>query len=208
MSITLSLTLIIILITVGVSIYSFSNPDTKYNLMFIPFNVKHRKNQGYRFLSHIFVHADWMHLIFNMWVLYVFGSYVEGKFLSLDFGIVGYLNYGFLYFGGALFAAIIPFIRNRDNPNYLSLGASGAVSAVVFASIILVPHIEIGLIFLPKIPGYLFGILYIAFEYYMDKRGNSGIAHDAHLGGAVFGIVYVIATKFNQFEAFIFYIVN
>ncbi len=208
MSITVSLTLIIILITIGISIHSFSNPDTKYKLMFIPFNIKHRKNQSYRFVSHIFIHADWMHLIFNMYVLYIFGNLVEDIFLQLDYGIVGYLNYGFLYFGGALFATIIPFARNRDNPNYLSLGASGAVSAIVFSSIILAPQIEIGLIFLPKIPGYLFGILYIAFEYYMDKRGNSGIAHDAHLGGAVFGIVYVIATKFNQFEAFIFYIVN
>ncbi len=204
----MSITLILVIITSVLSVYAFSNPEQKYKLMFIPFNIKHRKNQGYRFFSHLFIHADWMHLIFNMYVLYIFGELVESVFMNLDGAVNGHLNYLLLYFGGGLFATLIPFGRHKDNPNYLSLGASGAVSSLVFASIILAPNIEIGLIFLPKIPGYLFGILYIAFEYYMDKRGNSGIAHDAHIGGAIFGIVFVIATKFNQFQAFINYIVN
>jgi membrane associated rhomboid family serine protease len=204
----MSITVIIAVLKIISSVYAFSNPEVKYKMMFIPFNIRHRKGQSYRFIAHIFIHADLMHLIFNMYVLYIFGELVESIFISLDSPVVGHINYLLLYFGGALFATLIPFARNKDNPNYLSLGASGAVSAIVFASIILAPNIEIGLIFLPKIPGYLFGILYIAFEYYMDKRGNSGIAHDAHIGGAVFGLVYVIATKFNQFEAFIQYIVN
>ena len=177
--------------------------------MFIPFNIFHHKKQGYRFLSHIFIHADWMHLIFNMYVLYIFGNSVENKFLSIDNNnVIASINYIYLYFGGALFATLIPFIRNLNNPNYLSLGASGAVSAIIFASIILLPQKDINIFFLPPIPSYLFGILYIAFEYYMDKRGNTGIAHDAHIGGALFGVVYIITTKFNQFEAFIQYVIN
>lgn len=202
------ITFFVLLTTIIASVMAFQNPDMRYKMMFIPFNIKHRNNQGYRFFSHIFIHADWMHLIFNMYVLYGFGIYVEEIFQILDPGVKGLLNYGMLYFGGALFATLIPFGRNKDNPNYMSLGASGAVSAVIFASIILVPQIEIGLIFLPKIPGYLFGILYIAFEIYMDKRGNTGVAHDAHIGGAVFGVVYVIATQFNQFQTFIAYLLN
>lgn len=202
------ITFFVLLTTVIASVMAFHNPDMRYKMMFIPFNIKHRKNQGYRFFSHIFIHADWMHLIFNMYVLYGFGIYVEEIFQILDPGVKGLLNYGMLYFGGALFATLVPFGRNKDNPNYMSLGASGAVSAVIFASIILVPQIEIGLIFLPKIPGYLFGILYIAFEIYMDKRGNTGVAHDAHIGGAVFGVVFVIVTQFNQFQTFIAYILN
>lgn len=202
------ITFFVLLTTVIASVMAFQNPDMRYKMMFIPFNIKHRKNQGYRFFSHIFIHADWMHLIFNMYVLYGFGIYVEEIFQILDPGVKGLLNYGLLYFGGALFATLVPFGRNKDNPNYMSLGASGAVSAVIFASIILVPQIEIGLIFLPKIPGYLFGILYIAFEIYMDKRGNTGVAHDAHIGGAVFGVVFVIVTQFNQFQTFIAYILN
>jgi len=202
------ITTFILLATVITSIMAFSNPDMRYKLMFMPYNIKNRKNQGYRFFSHIFIHADWMHLLFNMYVLYGFGSYVEQVFQEIDPGVKGMMNYGVLYFGGALFATLLPFGRNRDNPNYMSLGASGAVSAVIFSSIILMPGIEIGLIFLPKIPGYLFGILYLAFEFYMDKRGNTGVAHDAHIGGAVFGIVYVIATQFNQFQAFIAYLSN
>jgi membrane associated rhomboid family serine protease len=202
------ITLFILITTVIASVMAFSNPELRYKLMFIPYNIKHRKNQEYRFLAHIFIHADWMHLLFNMYVLYGFGTYVEWIFQELDPGAKGMLNYGMLYFGGALFATLVPFGRNKDNPNYLSLGASGAVSAVIFASIILIPGIEIGLFFLPKIPGYLFGILYLAFEFYMDKRGNTGIAHDAHIGGAVFGVVYVIVTQFNQFQTFIAFLLN
>lgn len=203
----MSVTYIILGITVLISVMAFSNAELKYKFMFIPHVIQNQTKQHYRFISHILIHADWMHLIFNMYVLFIFGTIVEEMIVELN-GDGGVLRYLLLYVGGAVFATLIPFIRNKENPNYMSLGASGAVSAVVFASIILAPQIKIGLVFLPAIPGYLFGILYIAFEYYMDKKGGSGVAHDAHLGGAVFGLAYVIATQFDAFQRFIQYISN
>lgn len=198
-------TLVIIVVTILLSIRAFNDSGVKYKWVNYPYKMK-RENEWYRTISHMFIHADYIHLFFNMFVLFSFGRMMEYMFVE-SFGIGGHFHFFLLYFLGGLAAGLWPFIRNADNPNYMSLGASGAVSAVLFASILWYPQGGIYMMFIPvEIPAWLFGILYLLFEYYMSKRGNSGIAHDAHFGGAVFGLVYVLIINFDKGKAFFSYI--
>lgn len=143
-----------------------------------------------------------MHLLFNMFVLFNFGSVLEDKFTELGVGIPA-LHYLLLYFGAALFSTIIPFARHKENPNYMSLGASGCVSAVLFAYICILPDTPLTFVFFPffSIPAWAIGIGYLVYEYYMDKRGGTNIAHDAHIGGAIFGIAFMLLFHFNDVKA-------
>lgn len=205
----LSFTLIIIAATALISWRAFQNREFKYKMMFYPYNVKHQR-EGYRYFTYMFVHADTMHLFFNMFVLYSFGNNME-MLLSIPYGRgLGWVHYGILYFAGGLFATVWPMIKNADNPNYMSLGASGAVSSVFFAFILWMPNAQLSLIFIPgvPIPAWLFGLLYLAYEYFMAKRGTSNIGHDAHFGGAIFGILYVLFINFEKGQQFISYIFN
>ncbi|WP_107037955.1 rhomboid family intramembrane serine protease [Brumimicrobium mesophilum] len=199
-------TLIIIVATVLWSLRAFKDAELKYKWIFYPYKVKREKEYS-RIISHVFIHGDTMHLIFNMFVLFSFGRIMEYIFVDYFGQGLGSLHFLLLYFLGGLAASVWPYLRNQDNPNYLSLGASGAVSAVLFASILWMPEGGIYLMFIPfEIPAWLFGILYLGFEYYMSKKGGSGIAHDAHFGGAVFGIIYVLLINFSKGPAFFEYI--
>ncbi len=199
---------IIVAATVLISLAAFNNNDLRYRLMYIPYRVKHNR-EHIRTLTHMFIHADYMHLIFNMFSLYMLGniflSSTGGIYVGVSDGlmetygtVLGQAHFLILYFLGGLFATVIPFMRNKDNPSYLSLGASGAVSSIIFAAIIWNPQMPLSLFFLPSIPAYIFGPLYILFEIYMDKRGNTGVAHDAHIGGAIFGIVYILIVNIDK----------
>ncbi len=218
---TLNVLIIIIAITSLISISAFNNRDLMYRYMFIPARIQ-ETGEKYRFFTHMFIHADYMHLIFNMISLYFLGNVMlnaeGGSYLDSSGGVLtisdGWIQqYGFwegqalflvLYFAGGLFATLIPYSRNKNNPSYMSLGASGAVSAVIFASIIWNPTLKIYLFFIPVgIPAFIFGPLYIAYEIYMDKRGNTGVAHDAHLGGAIFGILFVLFTNIEAGKRFL-----
>ncbi|MDG1333557.1 MAG: rhomboid family intramembrane serine protease [Crocinitomicaceae bacterium] len=191
--------------------------------MFIPYLVK-RDKQYYRIGSHILIHGDWGHLIFNGIALYYLGDallnlstgvyymtndlrdtfYLDGGLIEYYGAVMGQIHFGLIFILGGLFASIIPYIRNADNPSYRSLGASGAVSAVIFAAILWNPELKLNLLFIPiDIPAYIFGPLYLLFEFFMDKRGNSGIAHDAHIGGAIFGVLYVLVLNFDKGKDFI-----
>lgn len=193
----LSLTLLIVLLTVLISYQGFSNIKFQENSMYVPYEVKYNKAY-YRMLSHIFIHADWTHLSFNMISLYFLGSFLETQW-SLEFGLMGNYYFILLYFGGALIATIWPYYRNSENPGYRSLGASGAVSSVVFATMLWYPQLELYLMFIPiPIKAYILGPLYLAVEYYSMKRGGTGVAHDAHLGGALFGILFVLLIDSNK----------
>lgn len=210
---SLDILTLIILLTVIVSLMAFNNRSMLERMMFIPYAVKHEKNQ-FRILSHILIHADWAHLLFNMISLYFLGSHLlnasgfyyadGGGGLIANYGpIGGQLHFLAIYVLGALFATVIPFMRNKDNPHYRSLGASGAVSAIIFASIMWDPGMKLQFIFLPiPIPAYIFGPLYLLYEFYADKKGGTGIAHDAHIGGAIFGIVYVLIINIEKGKAF------
>lgn len=196
------MTLYIVIATSIVSFLAFQNREMLAKLMFNPYLVK-RSNQWYRSVTHAFIHSGWMHLLVNMWVLWNFGDIVEHAF-GTERGTLGVPIYLGLYFGGILFATLPSFKRHQDNFNYNSLGASGAVAAVLFASIYFRPTMDLYLMFIPlPIPAVIFGVLYLAFEWYMDKKSNDHIAHDAHFWGAAFGFTYAVIMVPGQFEWFI-----
>lgn len=198
----MSLTLIVIGITALISIQGFQNRELFHKLDFSPYQVTQRK-EWYRLLSHVLLHGDWAHLFVNMFVLWSFGSFVESSFETI-FGNKSIFYFSLLYIGGAAFASLPALKRHGNNPNYSAIGASGAVAAVLFTSIILSPMSKIGIIFIPiRIPAFVFGPLYIALEYYLDKRGGGRIAHDAHYWGAIFGFIFPIALKPELFLGFI-----
>lgn len=202
------ITLIIIVATVLISLKGFNDSNFQFKWIFYPYRLKN-KEESYRFVSHMFIHADTMHLFFNMFVLFSFGRMMEMIFV-LEYGsVLGRAYFIMLYFLGGIAAGLWPLARNIDNPNYMSLGASGAVSAVLFASILWYPNGGIYLLFFPfEIPAWLFGILYLAFEFYMSKRGGSRIAHDAHFGGAVFGILMVLLINIEKGKEFFSVVFN
>jgi membrane associated rhomboid family serine protease len=198
------LTYAILVITILVSLNGFNEPDFKRKLLMNPYDVVHYK-KWYRTFTHAFIHADFMHLGFNMYVLYLFGisgsegggatpylKSLEPTFVD-DFGLKGYWYFFLLYVGGILFSSLYSIYKHKDNPGYNSLGASGAVSAVIFGCIVLNPNAQLGLMFTPLMPAYIFGPLLLLAEYFMAKRGGTRIAHDAHILGAIFGIVFTIS---------------
>lgn len=190
-----------------VSITAMNNHALKNKLMFNAYMIKHRK-EWYRFFSNGLIHADWFHLGFNMFALYMFGRSVEHGYTFI-FGPKGVLFYVLLYVGGLVMSSVYSYEKNKDNIHYNALGASGAVSSVIFAYILLAPKAELMFMFLPiPIPAYLFGIIYLAAEYYMGKKGNTNIGHDAHFWGAIFGIVFTIILKPTLMTAFIKQITN
>ncbi len=186
-----SITLCILLITVVVSLYVSEKLELKHKMLFNPAKVYYH-NEWYRLFSHAFIHADLLHLGVNMFVLYFFGQYVEKFFLLKFEGGIGILYFLLLYVGGILFASLPALRKNRDNPVYNSLGASGAVSAVLFSSIILDPINTIYIYAAIPMPAIVFGVLYVIYEMYMNKRGGTNVAHDAHLLGALFGVLFTI----------------
>lgn len=203
----MGITFIIIGITVIVSILSFQNRELFGKLKFNAYFIKEH-NEWWRFGSYAFVHADWMHLIINMYVLYSFGSIVEETYFNL-FAYKGIMYFFLLYLGGILFSTVLDFGKHKGDVYYNAVGASGAVSAVVFASILIYPSGSIFLFPIPfAIPSWAFGILYIIYSAYMGKRGGDNIGHNAHLFGALFGIIYTVLTIPNIISNFIILLTN
>ncbi|MBL4862052.1 MAG: rhomboid family intramembrane serine protease [Crocinitomicaceae bacterium] len=212
---TFSVLIFILIATIGVSVTAFNNREMMDNMMYIPYDCKHNNNYA-RFFTHMLVHADWMHLGFNMFALYFLGKILLdvpcGVYQNIDCGFMqtygkglGQVHFLALYVLGGMFATLIPYIRHHDNPHYRSLGASGAVSAVIFGAILWNPGMPLKVLFLPSMPAFIFGPLYLLIEYFADKRGGTGIAHDAHIGGALFGLVYVLIINIDKGKEFIHY---
>jgi len=204
-----TITLVLVIITILISIGALSQAKIYEDLIFYPPAISERK-QFYRFISHGFIHADYMHLAFNMLALYSFGQGLERVF-SFDcvFDNMGRIFYLLLYFSAIAIASLPDYFRYRNSYHFSSLGASGAVSAVIFSMIVFFPQSEIRLFFIPfGIPGYIFGILYLAISAYLDRRGGGRINHSAHFWGAAYGIVFTLvfcrlfATDFNVYENF------
>lgn len=183
------ITLILIAINVIVSMIGFSNPDFLNKYLFWPYRQA-RENQQYRFITSGFLHADWMHLIFNMFTLYFFGQAIEMLFQG--YGLGGKLSYILLYMIGLVVASIPSYLKHKNNYGFRALGASGAVSAVVFASVLFNPWGKLYVFFIPM-PAIVFAVLYIWYCVYMAKRGGDNINHDAHLWGSLFGLLFTIA---------------
>lgn len=185
-----SLSLIIIIITCLISIMSFKRPGEIDKLSMWPYMVKEHK-QYYRFITAGVVHADYMHLGFNMLTMWFFGKYIETIFQQLFGGKIYFLVFYIL----ALIVSDIPsYVRHRNNYSYRSIGASGAVSAVVFAFILFQPWAKI-VVFVIPMPAILYGALFLGYSVYMSRRGGDGINHDAHFWGAVFGIVFPLCIR-------------
>lgn len=190
----LTLTNVIVAITVATSVIAFSNPADKEKMLFAPYVVK-RNKEYYRFISSGLIHGDWIHLFFNMFTFYSFGNIVELYYKDI-FGGLGWLVYLVLYFGGMIASETITYKTHQDNPLYRNLGASGAVSSVLFSFILFNPWAKLYLFFMPiGIPAVILGVAYMAYSYYASQRVQDGIAHDVHLYGAFFGLLFTIVMK-------------
>jgi membrane associated rhomboid family serine protease len=203
---TINITLLIIIATCITSFAAFNNSNITDRLIFYPPAVS-QHNQWYRFFSCGLIHADIPHLVFNMYALYLFGSgqdYTDMNGIKHNTGVesffvhvfdkAGYFLY-FIMYAGAVGISLLPtYGKNKDNYYYRSLGASGGVSAVVFAKIILDPINGIGLVLIPiYIAGFLFGLLYLLISYLLDKKQKGRVNHSAHLWGSLFGAIFIIS---------------
>lgn len=188
------MTLIIIIITVGISLLGFNRPEIFHKFQFNPYSAL-RNKEWYRFFTHAFLHADWVHLLMNMLVLYFFSPVVE-NYMEYYFGAKGKLFFILLYLGSIPAAVIPTYEKYKNHSWYNSVGASGAVSAIVFSSIIFDPMNRICLYGLLCFPGIVWGIIYLVYSYYMaNKETQDHINHEAHFSGAIFGVLFTLAIK-------------
>ena len=196
-------TFIIIGFTTYISYLGFNDREFTNKFMFNAFMIYHRKDWK-RLITHGFLHADWMHLIFNMLTLYFFGDAVEKMFI-LSYGkLAGTTIYLLLYLSAIPLASLKSLIKYKDAHWYNSLGASGAVSAVLFAAILFNPDMRLLIMFIPiPIPAWLFGILYLGYSQYMSKQGGDNINHDAHFWGSVYGFLFPLLFNFHYLEVFV-----
>jgi len=202
------MTLLIIIITAITSFLAFNNPELMRKFVFSPYIVARHK-EYYRFFSSGLIHANLMHLLLNLYVLYIFGTGVEVAFKTLLVNM-GNTLYLVMYIMAIGFSELFSFYKHRDNVRYSSLGASGAVSAVVFASILIDPMRGIGLIIIPGlyIPGVVAGILYLVYSAYMARKNVDNIGHNAHFYGAIFGFVFPLVFEPRLFLAFLAQIID
>ena len=187
------ITLVIIGITTLISYRAFNDPVLKMRLIHNPYKVKHGK-EYHRLLTSGFIHADFTHLLFNMLTFFFFGPVVEQILAAIHGEILGGVIYVLFYLISIVFSDLSSVVRFGDAPGYNSLGASGAVSAVLFFSILFDPLRDLLLYFVLPIPGFILGALYLVYSYFQGKRMADNINHNAHLYGAIAGIVFAIAT--------------
>ncbi len=194
----LSITLAIIAATVLVSWRAFNDRALLERLILWPPALA-RKHQYERLLTHGFIHADWVHLAFNMITLFSFGRMLEG-ILAQWIGRGGFL----LFYLSAIVIAILPtWLRHRHDAGYRSLGASGGVSAVLFAFILFDPWSSLIIFPIPlPIPAFLFAVLYVGYSIWMDRRGGGNVNHSAHLFGAAYGVLFVLLLEPRVFAHF------
>ena len=180
------LTLILIGVTVLVTWLAFKNPRLLDRLILWPPAID-RNKQYDRLLTHGFIHADWQHLLFNMITLFFFGRFAE-QVISAMIGPVGFV----LFYLSAIVIAILPtYLRHRHDARYRSLGASGAVSAVLFAFILVQPWSLIFVFFLP-VPAILYRVFFVGYSIWMDRQGGDNTNHNAHLSGAIYGVLFML----------------
>jgi membrane associated rhomboid family serine protease len=192
------ITLTIIIVTCVITLAGFKNGKVVDELIFWPPAIS-KKYQYYRFITCGLIHADYMHLIFNMLTLYFFGTIMEAYYQG-QLGLQKYY-YLALYIGALIVSNIPTYIKHRNDYNYRSLGASGAVSAVLFAFILLRPWQQIIVLVIP-VPAIIYGGLFLFYSAYMSRKGGDHVNHDAHFYGALFGILFTIAVRPGVIEIF------
>ncbi len=195
---TLSITLVIVVLTVLVSWRAFHDQRLRDRLLLWPPAIE-RHRQYERLLTHGFIHADWMHLLFNMITLFSFGGAVERVFVEW-IGGAGYIG----FYLSAIVVAILPtYLRHRRDAHYRSLGASGGVSAVLFAFILFDPWSTLIIFPIPvPIPAILFAVLYVGYSIWMDRRGGGNVNHSSHLWGAAYGVAFTLLLEPAVFTHF------
>ena len=186
----MSTTVILICITVAISFYTFNKHELQSRLMMNPYLIK-TKGQYYRFISSGFIHKDHMHLLWNMFSFYFFGTVVERDFGAV-FGEAGIYYFIVLYFTAIVVSDIPTYLKEKNNVDYNSLGASGGVGSVIFVFIILQPLQSICLYIAFCMPGLVFGAGYMAYTYYQGRKSKDNINHDAHLYGALYGLLFCV----------------
>lgn len=199
------LTLIIVVVTAIFSYIGFQRPELMSRYDFSPYRITHLK-EYFRFFTHAFLHADWIHLLINMLVFFSFGRYVEETFNHLaKTGYIrsGEFNFILLYGSSIIISSISTFVKKRNDPYYIAVGASGAVSAVLFTSIFFSPLEKVYLYGILPLPGIVFGVLYLAYSSYMGKKGKDNINHDAHFWGAFFGLLYPVLMEPSLLSSFL-----
>jgi len=184
------ITLLLIGVTCVVSLLAFRTPSLLMRLILWPPAID-RHRQYDRLVTYGFIHADFWHLLFNMVTLFFFGRVMEQVMTQLSGSRLTFVAFYF----SALVVSILPtYLKHQKDPNYRSLGASGAVSAVLFAYILIDPWARIGVFFVPM-PAIVFAVLYIAYSIWMDRRGGDNVNHGAHLAGAAYGILFFAAME-------------
>ena len=204
----MSVTLIIIIITCIFSIPAFQKDDVKEKFLFWPYRINKNK-EIFRFFTGALVHADAMHLLFNMVTLYSFGTAIESFLYPVFFNQQSILLYVSLYILATIAACIPDYFKYKEVYEYRALGASGAVSAVIFSAILLQPTMPLRFFFIPiDIPGWVFGFIFLGLSAYLAKRGGDNIGHNAHFWGGVFGLIFTYLasrafTNVNLIDRFI-----
>lgn len=187
---SISITAWLIAITVGISWYAFSKPTITRKLIMNPYRVA-REHEYYRFVTSGLLHADFSHLLWNMLSFYFFGGVVE-QYFNIIFGTAGTFYFVGFYILAVIVSDIPSYFKHRDHPGYNSLGASGGVAAMIFASIIFQPVQHICIYFVLCLPGFILGTAYVIWSYFKGKQANDNINHEAHLYGALFGVLFCL----------------
>ena len=193
----MSITLIIIAITAVVSMLALSNINLIRQLILWP-PALNRDHQYYRLITYGLIHADPQHLLFNMLTLYFFGRVMEQLYAQY----LGPFGFAIFYVGGLIVSILPTYLRNRNNAQYRSLGASGAVSAVLFAFILIQPWATIFVFFFP-LPAIVYAVLYVLYSVYMDRRSADNVNHSAHLWGALYGVIFTIVMEPRVIDVFL-----
>lgn len=200
----MSVTLIIIIATCAISLIYMQNQEFRNRFMFNAYAIKHR-NEWWRWFTGGFLHADGMHLLFNMMTLYFFGEAVEQTFngntrinqIELKGEYlwghgVGALMYFLMYISAIPLSSVYTYFKQKDNPYYNALGASGAVSAVVYTFILFAPLTELRIFFAIPVTSWIYGILYLVISWSLARRNIGNIGHDAHFFGSLYGFIFPI----------------
>lgn len=204
----MSVTLLIIIVTGLISAQALNNRNVFDSLRHHPY-TEHRSKEYFRLLSAGFLHGSWLHLIVNMYVLHIFGGHVEREFL-VDFGVTkGRIFYLLFYLLGIIAGCLPTFLKHKDNSSFASIGASGAVSSVLFAFVYFYPWSELRLFFAIPIPAIVFAVLYLGYSSYAgNKGGRTIIDHLGHFGGAVWGIIAIVGLMSHRLDDFLEALMN
>lgn len=188
----IDLSVLLIVLTSIISFYAWSHPELLERWIMTP-HLVHKRNEWYRFVSSGFLHADLGHLVFNMIAFYSFAQVVQVIFGAYFGEVLGAGLFLLLYITGIIVSDIPSYLKHRNDFDYRSLGASGGVASVMFAAILFNPLGSIRIMFLPiDIPSFIFGILYLIYSYFQGRRMGDNINHDAHLYGALYGILFTL----------------